>query len=125
MKVLVTGGAGFIGSHIVDRLTAKGFEVIVVDNLSTGSKKNTNPKSIVYKKDITHLKSLGRVFEKEKPEYVVHAAANIKVRESVKNPIHGANVNITGGLNIIECCKKFSVKKIVYLSSGGAIYGEP
>ena len=125
MKILVTGGAGFIGSHIVDRLLEKRFEVIVIDNLSTGNKKNINPKSTVYNADITDLRSLEKVFEKEKPDYVVHAAANIKVRESVKNPIHDANVNIIGGLNIFECCKNFHIKKIIYLSSGGAIYGDP
>ncbi len=125
MKVLVTGGAGFIGSHIVDALIKRGFDVAVIDDLSTGSRKNLNAESAFYDASITDLKSVKSTFEKENPEYVVHAAANIKVRESVKNPIHDAKVNIGGGLNILECCKNFNVKKIVYLSSGGAIYGNP
>jgi UDP-glucose 4-epimerase len=124
-RIMITGGAGFIGSHIADKLIEKGFEVIVVDNLSTGNKNNVNPKALFYKSDITHMKELEKIFEKERPVKVIHAAANIKVRFSVDNPIYDAKINIMGGLNILECCKKFKVKKIVYLSTGGALYGNP
>lgn len=123
--VLITGGAGFIGSHIVDRLTNENMRVAIIDNLSTGSQHNINPKTAFYKADINDKKALESVFRDANPEYVVHAAANIKVRESIKNPVHDAKVNIIGGLNILECSRKFKVNKIVYLCSGGAIYGNP
>lgn len=125
MKVLVTGGAGFIGSHIVDRLIEKGFDAEVIDNLSSGNKENLNAKASFYKADITDMSTIESAFRAKNPEYVVHAAANIKVRESVKNPLHDANINIIGGLNVLEACKKFKVKKIIYLCSGGAVYGDP
>lgn len=125
MKILVTGGAGFIGSWIVDAAISAGNRVIIIDNFSTGNKKNINPEAIPYKADITVLQDVENVFAKEKPEFVVHAAANIKVRESLTNPLNDANINITGGLNTIECCKKFKIKKMVYLCTGGALYGNP
>lgn len=124
-RIMITGGAGFIGSQIADKLIEKGFKVIVVDNLSTGNKNNINSKASFYKSDITYMKELEKIFEKERPVKVIHAAANIKVRFSVDNPIYDAKINIMGGLNILECCKKYKVKKIVYLSTGGALYGNP
>jgi UDP-glucose 4-epimerase len=123
-KVLVTGGAGFIGSNIVDLLIQNGFIVSVVDDLSTGQKKNLNPKARFYKKSIA-ASDLTGVFEKERPEYVVHEAAQINVRKSITDPAYDAGINILGSINLLECCKKYKVKKIVYASSGGAIYGEP
>lgn len=125
MKILVTGGAGFIGSHIVDRLIQKKMEVVVVDNLSTGYKENINPKSKFYKADITDVTPLKKIFKNEKPDYVIHAAANISVRESVKNPMHDAKINIAGSLNVLECCREFKIRKIIYLCTGGALYGNP
>lgn len=124
-KIMVTGGAGFIGSHIVDRLIEKGNNVIIIDNLSTGLKENINPKAIFYEADITDNKSLNKIFEKEKPNKVIHAAAQIKVEASIDNPVLDAQTNIMGGLNVLECCRKFKVKKIVYLCTGGALYGNP
>ena len=124
-SILVTGGAGFIGSHIVDRLIEKRFNVIVLDDLSSGYRENINPKAHFYKADITNAKKLESIFRKEMPTYVVHAAANIKVSHSVKNPIYDAKTNIIGGINVIKCSKQNNVKKIIYLSTGGALYGNP
>jgi len=124
-KVLVTGGAGFIASHIVDLLLAKGYNVVVVDNLYSGYEKNINKKAKFYKADITKLDNLKKIFEKEKPDKVVHAAAQVQVLYSMQNPQFDALTNIIGGINVLECCKEFKVRKIVYLSTGGALYGEP
>lgn len=123
-KVLVTGGAGFIGSHIVDILIKNNYEVIVVDNLSTGNKSNINKKAKFYDADITDS-SLRDVFKKEKPDFVIHEAAQINVRTSVEKPIFDATINIIGSINLIELSKEFNVKKFIYASSGGACYGEP
>jgi UDP-glucose 4-epimerase len=123
MKILVTGGAGFIGSHLVDRLIKENHQVIVVDNLSTGKKENLNPKAQFYQLDILDPK-LSEVFQKEKPEVVFHYAAQIDVRKSVKNPLEDAKINILGSLNLLENCKRFKVKKFIFASSGGAIYGQ-
>lgn len=123
MKTLVTGGAGFIGSHLVDALIKRGHKVVVIDNLSTGKKENVNKKAKFYKIDILSPK-IFQIFKKEKPEIVYHFAAQINVRKSVENPIFDAKVNILGSLNILEASKKFGVKKIIFASTGGAIYGE-
>lgn len=123
MNVLVTGGAGFIGSHIVDMLISEGHNVSIIDNLSHGNISNINKKATFYQFDICD-KSIATVFEKEKPEIVIHEAAQIKVPKSVEDPIHDANVNIIGSINILECCKNFNVKKIIYPASA-AIFGEP
>jgi len=123
MKILITGGAGFIGSHLADKLIEKKHNVVIVDNLSTGKKENINPKAKFYKTDIGD-KKIAWIFKKENPEIVFHLAAQINLRESVKNPIEDAKINILGGLNILENCKKFNVKKIIFSSTGGAIYGQ-
>ncbi len=123
MKILVTGGAGFIASHLVDKLIEKGHQVVIVDNLSSGKKENLNPKAKFYKIDIQSPEIFG-LFEKEKPETVFHYAAQIDVRKSVENPIEDAKINILGSLNILESCQKFGVKKIIFASSGGAMYGD-
>jgi UDP-glucose 4-epimerase len=124
MNVLVTGGAGFIGSHVVDAFLAAGHSVAIVDNLSTGRERNINPKARLYKIDIRDPKLI-EVFEAEKPEVVDHHAAQIDVRKSVADPVYDANVNILGSLNLLEAARKGGVRKIVYISSGGAAYGEP
>jgi UDP-glucose 4-epimerase len=124
MKILVTGGAGFIGSHVVDLFIARGFEVVIVDNLSTGRESNINPKAVFYKMDIRDS-GLADVFAQERPDYVSHHAAQMDVRRSVAQPLFDAEVNILGSINVIECAQKFQVKKFVYISSGGAAYGEP
>jgi UDP-glucose 4-epimerase len=123
MKVLVTGGAGFIGSHLVDRLIQEGHQVVVVDNLSTGKKKNLNKDAKFYKLDILSDR-LERVFQKEKPEIVSHHAAQMDVRRSVSDPTFDAQSNIIGLLNLLECAVKNGARRIVFASSGGACYGE-
>lgn len=124
MKVLVTGGAGFIGSHIVDALVEHGHHVAVVDSLSTGSPGNLNKKATFYNLNMSDA-GLGEVFEKEKPDIVSHHAAQTVVTNSVADPVFDAQQNILGSLNVLACCVRFGVKKIVYASSGGAVYGEP
>jgi len=123
-NALVTGGAGFIGSHVADALIERGYSVSIVDNLSTGYERNLNPKAKFYKLDIRNEK-LNEVFDKEKPELVSHHAAQMDVRKSVEDPIYDAQVNVLGSLNLIENCKRVGVKKIIYASTGGAVYGEP
>lgn len=123
MKVLVTGGAGFIGSHLVDRLVQEGHDVVVVDNLSTGKRKNVNRAATFYKADIQSSR-LERVFRNERPSVVMHLAAQMNVRRSVDDPMFDASVNILGTLNVIEQAARHGARKVVFASSGGAIYGE-
>lgn len=123
MKIVVTGGAGFIGSHLVDRLIQEGHEVVVVDNLSTGKRKNLNRAARFYKLDILSSR-LERVFRKERPALVMHLAAQMDVRRSVEDPIFDAQVNVLGTLNVLEQAVKHGTRKVVFSSSGGAIYGE-
>lgn len=123
-KALVTGGAGFIGSHVVDALVEKGLEVFVIDNLSSGSLSNLNEEECsFYDMDIRHSELLG-VFKKYKPDYVFHLAAQINVRNSIKNPKNDADINVIGSLNLLDNCVKYGVKKIIFSSTGGAIYGD-
>ncbi len=122
MRCLVTGGAGFIGSHIVDHLISAGHTVAVIDNLSTGQKKFVNTKAILYKKDIRD--NLNIVFKKEKPEVIIHTAAQVMLRESLKDPLNDASINVIGTLNLLETCRKHDVKKLIYTSTIGRI-GEP
>jgi UDP-glucose 4-epimerase len=122
-KSLVTGGAGFIGSHLVDLLIEAGHEVVVVDNLSTGSEDNINPLAKLYQMDIRDAK-ISEIFKQEMPDFVFHFAAQINVRDSVNDPISNAETNILGSLNVIENAVKYNVKKFIFASTGGAIYGE-
>lgn len=123
-KILVTGGAGFIGSHVVDLFLSKGYEVVVLDDLSTGRLSNLNPAATFYQLDIRSPK-VREVFATERPDYVSHHAAQIDVRRSVSEPLFDADVNILGSINLIECAREFEVKHFIYISSGGAAYGEP
>ncbi len=123
MTVLVTGGAGFIGSHLVDRLVQEGNQVIVIDNLSTGKRKQVNKKARFYKMDI-RSKRIERVFRKERPLILVHLAAQMNVRLSTEDPVFDADVNILGTLNLLEHAVKHGVRKVSFASSGGAVYGE-
>lgn len=124
MKVLVTGGAGFIGSNVVDALVERGHDVAVVDNLSIGKESNVNKKARLHRCDICDVTELDKVFEKEKPEAVIHHAAQINVRESLRDPVFDARINVLGSINLLECCRKYDIKRIVYASSVAA-YGEP
>jgi UDP-glucose 4-epimerase len=122
LKVLVTGGAGFIGSHVVDSLIERGDEVVVVDNLSTGFKENVNPAARFYQLSIGDSK-LAELFKRERPDVVSHYAAQMNLRRSVAEPLFDAQENILGSLNVILSSVRFGVKKFVYASSS-AVYGE-
>ena len=123
MKMLVTGGAGFIGSHIVDALLEKGHEVAIIDNMVTGQKENINPTATFYEIDIRD-KEVQAIFAKEKFDVVFHQAAQLDVRKSVSDPGYDADVNIIGTLNLLQACKETGVKQFIFASSGGAMYGE-
>jgi UDP-glucose 4-epimerase len=124
MKILVTGGAGFIGSNVADRYIGLGHDVVIIDNLSSGKKENINPKAIFYKMDITD-KKVRNVFAKHKFDLINLHAAQIDVRKSVEDPIFDANTNIIGLLNMLQNAVKYKVRKVIYISSGGVVYGEP
>lgn len=124
MKVLVTGGAGFIGSHVVDMYLNNGYEVVIVDDLSTGRKSNLNPKAKFYHLDIRDPQ-LEEVFKIEKPDYINHHAAQMDVRRSVVDPLFDADVNVRGSIHLLELSRKDDIKHFVYISTGGAVFGEP
>ncbi|MFA6534053.1 MAG: SDR family oxidoreductase [Patescibacteria group bacterium] len=123
MKILVTGGAGFIGSHLVDRLVKEGHSVAVVDNLSAGRKQNLNPKAKFYRLNIQSPK-LREVFKAVRPQVVFHLAAQMDVRRSVSDPRFDAETNILGTINLLENCRQYKTQKFIFASSGGAIYGD-
>lgn len=123
MKILVSGGAGFIASHIVDALVAAGHDVVVVDDLSSGRKGNLNPKARFHQVDIRD-DLVGRIFEQERPEVLCHHAAQIEVRRSVAEPGFDAQVNLLGLLNLLEHGRRNGLRKVLFASTGGAIYGE-
>ncbi len=123
MNILVTGGAGFIGSNLVDRFIQEGHKVAVIDNLSTGLESNLNKKARFYKVDIRSA-VIDRIFQKARPDVLCHYAAQIDVRKSTRDPIFDADVNIVGTLNLLDACVKHKAKKVIFASTGGAIYGE-
>jgi UDP-glucose 4-epimerase len=124
VKILVTGGAGFIGSHVVDAYVAAGHQVVVVDDLSTGRRSNLNPEARFYQVDI-RSPELEAVFRKELPEAVNHHAAQMDVRRSVAEPLFDADVNVLGSIHLLELARRFEVRRLIYISTGGAVYGEP
>ncbi|HXK61177.1 MAG TPA: NAD-dependent epimerase/dehydratase family protein [Acidobacteriota bacterium] len=124
MNVLVTGGAGFIGGHIAEALLDAGHQVSIVDDLSSGFRENIPAGARFYQIDI-RAASLAEVFKNELPEVVCHQAAKANVRESLEVPVLYADVNILGSLNLLECCRKFGTRKVLFASTGGAVYGEP
>jgi len=123
VKVLITGGAGFIGSHVADALILAGHTVAIVDDLSTGNRGWLPPKAAFYELDI-RSEELGKVFAAERPDAVSHLAAQASVGRSVTDPAFDASVNIGGGLNLLDCCRRFDVRRMIYSSSGGAGYGD-
>lgn len=125
MKILVTGGAGFIGSHVADAYIAQGHDVTVLDNLSSGRREFVNPKARFYQVDVSDGAAVREIFASEQFDLVNHHAAQVDVRVSVRDPQFDARVNILGLLNLLEACREFSVKKLIFISSGGVIYGEP
>ena len=131
MRVLVTGAAGFIGSHLVDRLLGEGEEVLGVDNLSSGRLTNlgdargsTMGKFSFHRVDITST-ALAELVKRQRPEVIFHLAAQVDVRKSVSDPVHDAEVNIMGTLNVLQAAVDAGTRKVVFTSSGGCIYGEP
>ncbi|MGH7827982.1 MAG: NAD-dependent epimerase/dehydratase family protein [Candidatus Binatia bacterium] len=123
MKIVVTGGAGFIASHVVDAYIDKGHEVLVIDDFSTGQKKNLNPRAEAESVDISDLKAAEIIREFE-PDVVNHHAAQMDVRRSVADPAFDARVNVIGFINLLEAAKDTGVKKVIFSSSGGAVYGD-
>jgi len=124
MRILVTGGAGFIGSHVVDRFVERGHEVAVLDNLSSGFRELVNPAARLYEADLTDAAAVERCFTGFRPEVVDHHAAQIDVRRSVDDPVFDAGTNILGALGLLQACTRHGVRKFVYASTGGALYGE-
>ena len=125
MRILVTGGAGFIGSHVVDAYVAAGHQVAVLDNFSTGNEANLNPAAEAHRVDIRDQPSVERVLASFRPDIVNHHAAQSEVPKSVADPTFDAQVNIIGGLNLLKACVDQAVQKLIFISTGGALYGEP
>ena len=123
MTILVTGGAGFIGSHVVDAYIRGGHSVIVIDDLSSGVRENVNPKAEFHQVDIRN-DDIDKIFQQHSIDVINHHAAQMDVRRSVADPKFDASVNVLGGLNVFEAARKYGVKKIIFSSTGGAIYGE-
>ncbi len=123
MKIMITGGAGFIGSHISDLLIDQGHAMVIVDDLSNGKRENVNPHAAFYEVSILD-RDLAEIFRKERPAVVIHHAAQISVRDSVKDPLRDMEINIKGSVQLLEHCKDHRVKKIIFSSTGGALYGE-
>ncbi|MCJ7509016.1 MAG: NAD-dependent epimerase/dehydratase family protein [candidate division Zixibacteria bacterium] len=122
-RIVVTGGAGFIVSQVADEFIRQKHKVVIIDNLSTGFEKNINPRAKFYKVDI-NSSVIDKIFKREKLDILCHHAAQIDIRKSVENPILDAEGNILGSLNLFESCIKHKVKKVIFASTGGAIYGE-
>lgn len=121
--ILITGGAGFIGSHIADLLIEEGYDVSIIDDLSNGKEENINPKATFYHLNILD-KKLSSIFKKKNIDVIIHHAAQISVRDSVKNPVFDMENNIKGSLLLLEQSVKHKIKKFVFASTGGALYGE-
>lgn len=124
IKCLVTGGAGFIGSNLVDGLLAQGNEVVVVDNLYSGKREYLNPAAKFYEADVVDQRKMQEIFAAEQFDYVFHLAAQISVSDSTKDPIFDMNVNARGSFNIFEAAKGNGVRKVIFTSTGGALYGD-
>lgn len=125
MKILITGGAGFIGSYVGDAFIRERHKVLIVDNLSTGIEENIPKEADFVKCDIRERTILDKVFSDFKPDMVNHHAAQINVRQSVEDPVFDAEINVIGTLNVLELSVKHRVKRFIFASTGGAIYGEP
>ncbi len=124
MSVLVTGGAGFVGSHLVDALVKQGEDVVLIDNLSTGQKAHVNGKALFYHMDLKDLDGLAKIFANNQIQAVFHLAARANVRESLREPVDYAQVNVVSSLALMELARVSKVEQFVFASTGGAIYGE-
>lgn len=124
MKALVTGGAGFIGSHVTDALLARGHEVAVVDNLSSGKREQVPAAARFHQLDIREAATLRDLVAELRPDVVCHQAAQVSVSASVREPVLDAEVNVIGTLNVLEAARATGVRRVVFASTGGAIYGE-
>jgi UDP-glucose 4-epimerase len=124
MRIIVTGGAGFIGSHIADALLNEGHQVLVLDDLSTGSRKNVPESASFVQTDVREANAVERVVNEFQPDAVCHQAAQTSVSVSTREPVRDAMVNIIGSINLLEACVRHRVKRVVFASTGGAIYGE-
>jgi UDP-glucose 4-epimerase len=124
MRILVTGGAGFIGSNVVDGFVADGHEVAVLDDLSTGRREFVHPKARFVHADLNDAAAVDACFSELRPEVVDHHAAQIDVRRSVDDPQRDARINILGAITLLQSCRRHGVRKVIYASTGGAIYGE-
>ena len=120
-RVLVTGGCGFIGSHLVDKLIDQKYEVIVLDNFSTGHHKNN--KSKIYKASVTNFSKVYKILKKEKPDSIIHLAARARIQPSLNNPLEYNTVNVSGTLNILEAARLLKIRKILYASSSSVMFG--
>lgn len=125
MKILITGGAGFIGSQVADQFIEKGHEVAIIDNLSTGFKENLNTAAKFYEVDLENVNDVRHVISEFQPEVINHHAAQVDVRKAVASPQMDAKINICGGLNLLQAAIDHKVKKFIYANSGGAGYGDP
>ena len=125
MRILVSGGAGFIGSHVVDAYVAAGHEVAVLDNLSTGREENVNRAAALHRVDLRDQPLVEKTVSTFRPEVVNHHAAQSEVPKSVADPAYDAQVNIVGALNLLKACADHGVRKVIFSSTGGALYGEP
>ena len=124
-RVLITGGAGFIGSHVVEALLSRGHEVAVLDDFSTGARANVAPGATLYEASIRDVEALERVFSEAKPHRVSHHAAQISVTHSTEDPVADAETNVLGSLALLEACRRHGVEHLTFASTGGALYGEP
>ena len=124
IKALVTGGAGFIGSHMVDRLLELEYKVVVMDDLSSGKIKNLNSGAVFHHTDITQ-ETMGEIIQREQPDLVFHMAAQTSVTKSTKNPIDDTNANVIGTMRVLEASRRVGVEKVIYSCTGGALYGDP
>jgi UDP-glucose 4-epimerase len=123
-KILITGGAGFIGSHVAGGYLALGHQVVVIDDLSTGHRENLDERARLIQADLTDAAELERIVAAERPEVVNHHAAQKSVRVSVENPAEDARINVIGSLRLLELCRRQGVGRVIFISTGGAIYGE-
>ena len=123
-KALVTGGAGFIGSHLVDRLIAEGYEVAIIDDLTAGKLRNLNPAATFYHTNVTQS-AVDEIFSREQPDVLFHLAARVSVTTSAQHPVDNAEVNVIGTLRLLDCARRAGLEKFIFSSTGGAMYGNP